>query len=157
MTFKKRFVLIAAGFAATLALAVLPLVTCATTPRDTAEYTLVLLHTNDHHGTLLPNNGKGGLAQDAAFIKSVRDEYPYVLLVDAGDINTGSALSNMFNAEPDIMAYNMMGYDAAVFGNHEFDKPLSVLLEQIELAEFPFVSSNIKKDGKFLGGHQYLS
>jgi 5'-nucleotidase/UDP-sugar diphosphatase len=62
----------------------------------------------------------------------------------------------MFDAEPDFKAYNIMGYDAATFGNHEFDFP-GKLAGQLELAAFPFVSSNIKTaDGKFLGGHQYL-
>ncbi|MDR0639873.1 MAG: 5'-nucleotidase C-terminal domain-containing protein [Spirochaetaceae bacterium] len=143
-------------------IALVSLLTCATPPpdaappRDAAPHTLVLLHTNDHHGAILPNNGKGGLAERAAFVKSVRADYGDVLLVDAGDINTGPALSNMFDAKPDFTAYNLMGYDAATFGNHEFDKPLSVLREQLALAAFPFVSSNIKEGNTFLGGNQYL-
>jgi 5'-nucleotidase/UDP-sugar diphosphatase len=114
------------------------------------------LHTNDHHGAILPNGGKGGLAERAAFVKSVRADYEDVLLVDAGDINTGPALSNMFDAQPDFTAYNLMGYDVATFGNHEFDKPIAVLREQLARADFPFVSSNIKEGSTFLGGNQYL-
>jgi 5'-nucleotidase/UDP-sugar diphosphatase len=121
------------------------------------NYELVLLHTNDHHGAVLPIGGQGGLAELATFVKQVRQENPHVLLVDAGDINTGPALSNMFSAEPDFLAYNMMGYDIAIMGNHEFDKDHAQLLRQIELANFPFFSSNIKTaDGRFLGGRQYL-
>jgi len=118
---------------------------------------LILLHTNDHHGAVLPNNGRGGIAETAAYIKAIKALNDNVLLLDAGDINTGSALSNMFNAEPDILAYNMMGYDAAVFGNHEFDGNQEKLNKQIQLAKFPFISSNIKtQDGAFLGGNQYI-
>ena len=113
---------------------------------------LVLLHTNDHHGVILPNNGRGGLAEVAAYINTVKSLNPQVLLLDAGDFNTGSALSNMFAAEPDILGYNIMGYDAAVFGNHEFDGNQAKLEQQLSLAQFPFVCSNIKTaDGKFLG------
>ncbi|GHV93576.1 multifunctional 2',3'-cyclic-nucleotide 2'-phosphodiesterase/5'-nucleotidase/3'-nucleotidase [Spirochaetia bacterium] len=120
-------------------------------------YELVLLHTNDHHGSILPNGGKGGLAEVAAYVKAVKATNAQVLLVDAGDFNTGSALSNMFAAEPDILGYNIMGYDAGIFGNHEFDGNQEKLLKQIGLAKFPFVSSNIKTpDGKYLGGNQYL-
>ena len=120
-------------------------------------YELVLLHTNDHHGLVLPNEGRGGLAERATFVKSVRAANPQVLLVDAGDINTGTALSNMFAAEVDIKAYNEIGYDAATFGNHEFDGNQGKLEKQMADAKFPFVSSNIKTaDGKFLGGHQYM-
>ena len=118
---------------------------------------IVLLHTNDYHGAVLSSSGRGGLAEIAAFVKAVKAVAPNVLLVDAGDINTGSAISNMFDAEPDILAYNIMGYDAVVFGNHEFDGTQEKLTKQIEKAKFPFVSSNIKtKDGAFLGGHQYI-
>ena len=118
---------------------------------------LILLHTNDYHGATLSNNGRGGLAEIAAFVKAIKAVNTNVLLVDAGDINTGSAISNMFDAEPDILGFNMMGYDAAVFGNHEFDSTQEKLDRQIQLAQFPFVSSNIQTaDGAFLGGNQYI-
>ncbi|AEF86474.1 protein UshA [Treponema primitia ZAS-2] len=124
---------------------------------DGKTYELVLLHTNDHHGSILPTGGKGGLAEQAAFIKAMRALNPQVLLVDAGDINTGSALSNMFAAEPDIKAYNLMGYDAGIFGNHEFDGTYAKLLGQVQLAQFPFLSANIKTpDGGYLGNNPYL-
>jgi 5'-nucleotidase/UDP-sugar diphosphatase len=125
-------------------------------PSKEAVHELILLHTNDHHGAILPNNKRGGLAERAAYIKAVRAAHPQVLLVDAGDINTGSALSNMFAAEPDILAYNIMKYDAAIFGNHEFDGDQEKLLKQIEQAQFPFISSNIKTaDGAYLGNTPY--
>jgi len=118
---------------------------------------LILLHTNDFHGSLLPNSGRGGIAEMAAFVNAVRAVNPQVLLVDAGDFNTGSALSNMFDAEPVILGYNMMGYDAITFGNHEFDGTMEKLQTQMALADFPFVSSNITtQDGAYLGGNRYV-
>jgi len=129
----------------------------ASAAREAGSGELILLHTNDHHGAVLPSNGRGGLAERAAYINAVRATNPQVLLLDAGDINTGSALSNMFYAEIDLRAYNMMGYDAVTFGNHEFDGPSGRLKQQIALAEFPFVCSNIQNsDGSFLGGNRYI-
>jgi 5'-nucleotidase/UDP-sugar diphosphatase len=126
-------------------------------PAQEAVYELILLHTNDHHGTVLANNHRGGLAERAAYISAVRAVNPQVLLVDAGDINTGSALSNMFAAEPDFKAYNIMGYEAGTFGNHEFDGDQEKLLKQLELAQFPFISSNIKtSNGAYLGNTPYI-
>jgi len=156
MNFKKFFTVFAAVLAVSLLLG------CAGAAKpvqrtDGKTYELVFLHTNDHHGSILPNNGQGGIAERAAFIKSVRAENQNVLVLDAGDINTGPALSNMFDAEPDYKAYNLIGYDAVTFGNHEFDSVMDKLNRQIALANFPYVCSNIKTpNGKFLGGHQYL-
>ena len=128
---------------------------CAVSPvaREAgAVYELTVLHTNDHHGTVLSKNGVAGLAERASFVKSVRASRHNVLVLDAGDINTGSALSNMFDAEPDILAYNLIGYDAVTFGNHEFDKSLSVLHGQMRRSAFAWLSANIKKsDGSYLG------
>jgi 5'-nucleotidase/UDP-sugar diphosphatase len=118
---------------------------------------LVLLHTNDFHGSLMAGDGRSIIGEMATVVNVVRAVNPQVLLVDAGDINTGSALSNMFDAAPAIRAYNMPGYDAVVFGNHEFDGSLEKLNAQINLADFSFISSNIKKqDGSYLGGHRYI-
>ncbi len=113
-------------------------------------YNLVILHTNDQHGQVLPtSDGKGGLASQATFVKQVRAANENVLVLSAGDINTGTALSNMFDAEPDLAAYNAIGYDAAALGNHEFDKPLSVLLKQIAFSKFQWISANIKQGNKY--------
>lgn len=121
------------------------------------EYSLVVLHTNDHHGTVLAKDGVAGLAERATFVKGVRAENENVLVLDAGDINTGSALSNMFKAEPDIKAYNMIGYDAVTFGNHEFDGDLSVLKNQMKMSDFQWISANIVTgNGKPLAAPYYI-
>lgn len=141
--------------AALAAAAALAFSSCAGVPEVKREagksYFLTVLHTNDSHGTVLPNGGAAGLAERATFIKQVRAGTPNVLVVDAGDINTGSALSNMFKAEIDIKAYNMMGYEAVALGNHEFDKDLATLEAQMAQSEFPWLSANVKKaDGSYL-------
>jgi 5'-nucleotidase/UDP-sugar diphosphatase len=150
--------------AAALLSGIFLLATCAggaaPVPRETGKsYQLVLLHTNDHHGTPLPVSGTGGLAERATYIESVREQNANVLLLDAGDVNTGSALSNMFAAEPDIRAYGMMGYDAVAMGNHEFDGSRDKLNGQIKLADslgVPFFASNIRAGFRPLGGREYI-
>lgn len=112
---------------------------------------LILLHTNDSHGSVIAVDSVGGLAERATFIRQVREANEQVLLVDAGDINAGQPVSNMADAKTDILAYNYMGYDAAAAGNHEFDKPLDILKAQMKMAHFPFITSNIQENGKTLG------
>lgn len=114
---------------------------------------LVVLHTNDHHGHPLkfPHGrvqNAGGLPARASLIQEIRKQNPNVLLLDAGDLNTGRSESNLFKAMPDLDGYNYLAYDAMALGNHEFDNPLSVLRHQMDYARFPLLSSNLRtKDG----------
>jgi 5'-nucleotidase/UDP-sugar diphosphatase len=129
---------------------------CTIVPVSTLEeplHHLVVLHTNDHHGHPVkfphgPAENAGGLPARASLIQKIRKENANVLLLDAGDLNTGRSESNLFKAKPDIEGYNYLGYDAMVLGNHEFDRPLAVLRQQMAYARFPFLCSNLRtKDG----------
>ncbi|HAH62402.1 MAG TPA: bifunctional metallophosphatase/5'-nucleotidase, partial [Treponema sp.] len=95
-------------------------------------------------------DGIGGFASQATFVKQVRAQNKNVLVLHAGDVNTGSALSNMFSAEPDIRSLNAIGYDAVTLGNHEFDGPLEKLRKQIAISKFQWISANIKQGNKYL-------
>lgn len=112
---------------------------------------LTILHINDTHGhawsfSETNNPNIGGFAAIATIVEEVRKEVEsqggHVLFLHAGDINTGVPESDQLDAAPDIVALNLMKLDAATFGNHEFDKPKSVLAKQMALANFPFVSAN---------------
>ncbi|MFA6857026.1 MAG: 5'-nucleotidase C-terminal domain-containing protein [Treponema sp.] len=125
---------------------------CASTVNDNGKtYELVVLNTNDTHGAdLATKDGTGGFASQAAFVKQVRARNKNVLVLHAGDVNTGSAFSNMFNAEPDIKCLNAIGYDAVTPGNHEFDGPLEKFQKQIALSKFQWISANIMQGNKYL-------
>ncbi len=120
------------------------------------EYQLTILHTNDHHGHFMKFNpypvmDVGGLAAQSTMVNIIRAEVEkaggHVLLLSAGDVNTGIPESDMLQAEPDIKIMNMMGYDAMALGNHEFDKSVDQILKQQEWAEFPLLAANVvKKD-----------
>jgi len=117
---------------------------------------LVILHTNDTHGHPLnffnyPAPNVGGLPAIATLTMDTRDMHENVLVLDAGDLNTGRPESNFFEAASDIIGYNYVGYDAMALGNHEFDKPLSTLEKQQRMANFPFISANVyDSDGLLL-------
>lgn len=111
-------------------------------------YKLTLLHTNDHHGRFWANNdGEWGLAARATLIQELRDQVKkaggHVLLLDAGDVNTGVPQSDVQDAEPDFRGMAKLKYDVMALGNHEFDNPLKTIMKQNEWAGFPFVSANI--------------
>ncbi len=126
-------------------------------PSKTSDlHHLTVLFTNDYHGhpvkfSDLSAPDVGGLPARATLVKEIRSKSQNVLLLDAGDLNTGQSVSNFFKAKPDILGYNYIGYDAMVLGNHEFDHPIHVLREQMDLAKFPFLSANVKtKNGDHL-------
>ncbi len=112
-------------------------------PNDVA--TITILHTNDFHGNLELSGSNPGMARTAYKIEEVRTAVgaENVLLVDAGDQMQSTLLSNLFYGESTIDIYNLMGYDAATFGNHEFDWGQTVLGDRVTQANFPYVSANI--------------
>ena len=112
----------------------------------TLDFTI--LHTNDNHGKFWRNRrGEMGMAARKTLIDRLRNEVETmggkVLVLSAGDINTGVPESDIQEAKPDFVGMNMIGYDAMVLGNHEFDNPLDVLLKQEKWADFPFLAANI--------------
>lgn len=107
-----------------------------------ADFTLSLMHVNDTHArtTQAPKR--------LTAIKEVRAEKPSALLVDAGDVFSGTLYFNEFEGQADLELMKLMDYDVMTFGNHEFDLGSSeeghkALKEFIEKSNFPFVSSNV--------------
>ena len=115
-------------------------------------YKVTILHTNDHHGRFWKNgDGEYGMAARKTVIDAIRAEVArsggHSLLLDGGDVNTGVPESDLQDAVPDFRGMNLLGYDAMAVGNHEFDKPLSVLRMQRDLAKFPMLAANIYDRG----------
>jgi 5'-nucleotidase/UDP-sugar diphosphatase len=122
-------------------------------PQKDKTYQLTILHTNDHHGRFWQNgDGEYGMAARKTLIDQIRKDVAasggHSLLLDGGDVNTGVPESDLQDAVPDFKGMNMLGYDAMAVGNHEFDKPLTTLRMQRELAKFPMLAANIYDGGK---------
>jgi 2',3'-cyclic-nucleotide 2'-phosphodiesterase (5'-nucleotidase family) len=98
------------------------------------------MHTNDLHGQLLPSDGIGGIAEIAAIIHNAEPD----LVFDAGDISTGTFLSDEFKGAPTIQAMNKIGYTAGTIGNHEFDYGQDALRMRLREARFPLLSANVE-------------
>lgn len=114
-----------------------------------AQKNIVILHTNDTHSRIEPlpetdrtTPGKGGVVRRASYVDQIRKENKNVLLFDAGDFLQGTPYFNLFKGEVEVKAMNLMKYDAATLGNHEFDYGLDVLAEVIRKADFPIITSN---------------
>ncbi len=110
---------------------------------------LVILHTNDMHSHIEPfadNDprypGQGGIAKRASLIESIRAEGAEVLLLDCGDIFQGTPYFNYYLGELEMKLMNLMKYDAATIGNHDFDGGLDNLGSKMGIADFPFINCN---------------
>ncbi|GLH64210.1 5'-nucleotidase C-terminal domain-containing protein [Parageobacillus sp. G301] len=100
-------------------------------------FKLTVMHTNDTHAHL------DNIARRITAIKQVRQTNPNSLLLDAGDVFSGTLYFNEFNGLADLEFMNLAGYDAMTFGNHEFDKGTAILANFVKGAKFPFVSANV--------------
>lgn len=110
---------------------------------------LTLLHTNDLHGrivtgTNLADRSRGGLARAGGLIKSIRQQMPYVLLLDSGDLIHGTPEVFLSKGRSIIEVMNLLGYDAGCPGNHEFDWSAATARRVLSGARFPWVSANLR-------------
>ncbi len=113
--------------------------------------TLTILHTNDVHAHLLPDEkGRGGWASIAALIKAKKASQPDVLVLDGGDMTQGTPVSSVFYGTPIFHVMNACAYDFAVLGNHEFDNGTSYIREFREIANFPLLSANVLENGELV-------
>jgi 5'-nucleotidase/UDP-sugar diphosphatase len=112
---------------------------------------ITLLHTNDFHGRLETDyRGRGGSAYMASVVNDIRAAAgeEYVALLDAGDAYLAApAISQLLMGESTIDIYNLMGYDLAAFGNHEFDKGQEELAERVAQSNFPWLGANVVLEG----------
>lgn len=113
---------------------------------DAAPVNITVIYTGDEHGWMSADEGHGGAA---VLHRKWRDEYGLdsnanVLLLSGGDMWTGPAISTWFAGESMLATMNMMGYDAAAIGNHEFDFGLEALNTRREQSDFPFLAANLR-------------
>lgn len=115
---------------------------------------ITILHTNDMHGHFVPEPASwrddkamvGGMEAIDYYVHQARSQGGNSLLLDAGDFMTGNLICDKeYNGAYGgalVEMMNMIGYDCAVFGNHEFDKPADNLRKLIALADYPVVCAN---------------
>ena len=92
---------------------------------------IVILYTNDVHCSVeqeaaddgtVSNMGYAGVAAYKADMKAITSN---VALVDCGDAIQGEAIGTLSTGRYLIDIMNEIGYDYAVYGNHEFDYGMS--------------------------------
>ena len=119
---------------------------------------LTILHTNDLHAQLVPTaEGFGGFAYLAAEVRHQREGCTSCIFLNAGDLVQGSPVSTIYNGAPVYELANLLGFDAATVGNHEFDYGWKAVQGFARIAHFPLLSDNVQDaDGRYLTGKGYV-
>lgn len=127
-----------------------------------------LMETTDLHVHVFPYDYYGdrpidtaGLARTATLIRQIRNEATNSILVDNGDFLQGNPMGDFIAYErgmregdvhPVIKGMNVLDFDAATLGNHEFNYGLDFMMKVLSGADFPVVCANLVK-GTTLGAN----
>ncbi|GEN27822.1 hypothetical protein HVA01_14680 [Halovibrio variabilis] len=112
------------------------------TPVLGENFTLTLFHTNDLHGRT------DQYPQLITTLNEARETFGEGLLLDAGDIFSGTLYFTEFQGQDALEFMKVMGYDAFVPGNHEFDlgdaeQGHQALAAFFAGADFPILGANL--------------
>lgn len=128
---------------------------------------LTVLHTNDIHGQYLPTKATwlenepeiGGFEALSYYVREERERAGNSLLLDAGDLMTGSMICKIeykgAYGGALIEMMNRIGYDAMTPGNHEFDLSVTNLRTLIDIADFPVLCANMSNGNEPLTDEFY--
>ncbi len=128
--------------------------------KSNTTVSLRILGTSDIHTNIMnydyykdTESNSLGLVKTATLIKQAQKENSNSLLFDNGDAIQGTPLGSYKQSvdvledgeeHPSVTAMELLGYDAATLGNHEFNYGLDYLDEVVDDANFPYVNANIR-------------
>src|SRR5688500_13376152 len=105
---------------------------------------VTILHVNDVYQFTPVDGGKrGGLARLLTLKKQTLAENPNTIFTLGGDTLSPSVETRTYRGAQMIDAWNAVGIDYSVFGNHEFDIKLAELLARIKESKFTWLGANV--------------
>ena len=137
----------------------------ASGPQGGPTGTITVLGTTDMHGNVFnwdyfankeytdSKSNDIGLAKISTLVSAIREERgaESVVMIDAGDTIQGTPLAYYYaridpitqgSVHPMAEAMNIIGYDAAALGNHEFNYGIPILRKFQEQCDFPLLGAN---------------
>lgn len=104
-----------------------------------SDRTVVMLAVNDTHANI------DNFPRFAFMVDSLRAIYPELILVSAGDNQTGNPANDQYDPRglPMIELMNELDFNLTAIGNHEFDVGQKNFAFHTQEADFDFVCSNI--------------
>ena len=105
-----------------------------------------ILYVNDAHEigpVLSEGQDRGGVARLRTAIDTVRAQNPDTAVTFGGDLAGGTLFGGLYQGHPMVEAFNVIGFDVANFGQHDFDFGVANTRELVAASEFPWISSNL--------------
>lgn len=104
----------------------------------------VIFSVNDMHAAI------DNFPKLAWIVDSLRSVYPNLLLIAAGDNQTGNPINDQFPEKglPMIDLMNAVGFNLSAVGNHEFDTGPEGFSNLILKANFGFICANVSGGGR---------
>jgi 5'-nucleotidase len=112
---------------------------------------VTILHINDTYQFTPADGGKrGGLARVMTIRKETLKKNPNTIMTLGGDTLSPSVETRTYKGAQMIDAWNAVGLDYSVFGNHEFDLKTADLLLRMKESKFTWLGANVidSKTGK---------
>jgi 2',3'-cyclic-nucleotide 2'-phosphodiesterase (5'-nucleotidase family) len=120
---------------------------CFTAPDPADNGEIVILYTSDVHCGIDRGFGYAGLYE----VRTALEEQGYItVLVDDGDAIQGEMVGTLSKGEAIVAMMNVVGYDAAIPGNHEFSYGMSQFLDMAQYADYPYISCNFNREGELI-------
>lgn len=125
---------------------------CLTAPAMAETVKLTLLGVGDVYN-FAEEDGRGGFARLNAVAKAERAANPNTLYLFDGDMLSPSLLSGFDKGQNTIDLTNLVPFDLAVPGNHEFDFGPENFAEKLKASKYPWAAINITNaDGSAIEG-----
>ena len=124
----------------------------AALPLGAEEVKITFLGVGDVYN-FAEEDGRGGFARLNAVARAERAANPNTLYLFDGDMLSPSLMSGFDKGQNTIDFTNLVPFDLAVPGNHEFDFGPENFLEKVKASKYPWAAINITDaDGKPLEG-----
>ncbi|MCU9847747.1 5'-nucleotidase C-terminal domain-containing protein [Defluviimonas sp. WL0024] len=124
----------------------------AAVPAGAETVKLTILGVGDAYN-FAEEDGRGGFARLNAVAKAERAANPNTLYVFDGDMLSPSLLSGFDKGQNTIDLTNLVPFDIAVPGNHEFDFGPENFIEKMKASDYPWAAINITNaDGSPIEG-----
>ncbi len=98
---------------------------------------------NDLHGKFSDTDTQPGVDELTTYLKNAKAENENTIFLSSGDMWQGSSESNLTKGLIVTDWMSQMGFSSMTLGNHEYDWGEEYVINNAELANFPFLALNI--------------